>query len=133
MIKKLFLSSTLSILFVLVFSSAAFTQFKQRVHFAKGSSSATVKGIVRGYGYTNYIIGARSGQEISVNLSAANTFAVFTVFLPNGDNLEGATEQNEFSGELPESGDYVVRVYMMRSEARRKNSNAAYALKISIH
>lgn len=126
--KRLFLYSFL----LLIFSVNAFGQTKERVRFSRNSLSASVKGVARGYGYIDYVIGARSGQEITIKLSAPKTFPVFTVFLPNGGNLEGAAEQNEFTGTMPETGDYVVRVGMMRSAARRKNSSAAFTLKISI-
>lgn len=124
-------------LFVIIFAALAFSiavaaQTKQRVRFVRGSSSASVSGTIRGYDYRDYIVGARAGQTISAKLSAKGVFPVLTIFLPNGDNLEGATQMDEFTGELPTDGDYVVRVLMMRAQARRKNSVASYSLKISV-
>lgn len=107
-------------------------QTKQRVDFAPGSSSAEVKGSIRGYGYRDYIVRAAAGQSGHIRLKAANRFTVLTVFLPNGENLEGAAEVNEYNGELPAAGDYVVRVGMMRAEARRRNSAVKYLLRVSI-
>jgi hypothetical protein len=133
MIKNLFFSLVAPIALLVVLFSVDFAQTKQQIHFAKGSSSATVRGIVRSYDYVDYVVGARARQEMTVKLSSSNTFTVLTVFSQNGENLEGAAEQTEFSGELPESGNYVIRIYMMRNEARRKNSNARFTLKISIH
>ena len=117
---------------LLLFSTNILAQTKQRVRFARGASAATVGGTVRGYAFRDHIVGARSGQTISVKLNSRNIFAVLTIFTPDGDNLEGATETDEFSGELPASGDYVIRVGMMRAEARRKNSIANYSLRISV-
>lgn len=34
----------------------------------------------------------------------------------------GSTSGNTFSGELPSSGDYTIRIYMMRSAARQKKT-----------
>lgn len=131
MIKKIF-----PLFFVwtllLLFSTNVTAQSKQRVRFARGASSATVRGTVRGFAFRDYIVGAREGQTISVRLNSGNTFAVLTIFTPEGDNLEGATETDEFSGELPASGDYVIRVGMMRADARRRNSIANYSLRISV-
>ena len=107
-------------------------QTKQRVRFAAGTSGATVKGTVRGFAYKDYIVKASAGQTIDVKLASANTSSVLTVFLPNGDNLEGAAEMDDFTGELPASGDYVIRVGMMRAEARRPRSISNYTLRISI-
>ena len=127
---------------ILIFIAALFlfcltqvsAQTRKRVQFAIGSSAATVTGAVRGFAYADYVVGARAGQTLSVNLSAAarGTVPVFTVFLPDGNNLQGAAETNEFTGEIPASGNYVIRVLMMRSTARRKNSVANYSLRISI-
>lgn len=116
----------------LVFSTGILAQTKQRVNFTRGNSSATVSGTVRGYDYRDYVIGAKAGQTISAKLSAKGVFPVLTIFLPNGDNLEGAAQMDEFTGELPANGDYVIRVGMMRAAARRKNSVATYSLKISV-
>ena len=60
------------------------------------------------------------------------TRAVITILKPDGDNLEMATETDEFNGTLPVSANYVIRVLMMRSEARRRGSFTNYKLTISI-
>jgi hypothetical protein len=108
-------------------------QTASRVRFRAGTIGTTLKGTVRGYAYRDYIVGASAGQTITLSLTSAPSDSVFTVFLPNGDNLEGAAEMNDFSGELPANGDYVVRVGMMRSAARRKGSTANYVLKVKIN
>ena len=107
-------------------------QAKVRVRFARGASAAVVKGTVRGYAYRDHVVGASAGQTLSVKLRSPNTYSVFTIFIPGGDNLEGAAEMDEFAGELPASGDYVIRVGMMRAEARRRGSVSNYSLSISI-
>lgn len=114
------------------FGFTAASQARQRVSFARRASSATVSGTVRGYAYRDYIVRASAGQTLGVRLKSANTYTVFTVFQPGGDNLEGAAEMDEFSGALPSNGDYVVRVMMMRAGARRPGSFANYSLTISI-
>ena len=118
-------------LFVLFADSAA-AQGKQRVRFGRGSSSATLKGSVRGYAYRDYVVPASAGQVLNVRLRSPNTFSVLSVFLPNGDNLEGALQVDQFSGELPVSGNYVIRIGMMRAQARRRGSVSNYSLTISI-
>jgi hypothetical protein len=40
--------------------------------------------------------------------------------------------RTEWSETLAESGDYVVRVFMMQGVARRKGPNTNYTLKIEI-
>jgi hypothetical protein len=131
MTRNLVLGSLLA-LFATFAAAQLSAQTKQRVRFARGASSSTVKGTVRGYAYRDYVIGASAGQTVDVRLTSPDTFSVFTIFMPNGDNLEGATQMDEFGGELPVSGDYVIRVGMMRAEARRRGSVSNYSLTVSI-
>jgi hypothetical protein len=119
------------LILVIAVVATASAQTKQRVRFARGETSATVSGTVRGYAYVDYVLGASAGQILDVHLDK-NTSSVFTIFKPGGGNLEGAAEMNEFSIALSSSGDYVIRVMMMRAEARRSHSVSNYKLTISI-
>ena len=118
------------ILFLSV-SYAASAQSKARVRFARGATSAVVTATVRGYGYKDYVVRASAGQEMKVKVNGGAS-TVFTIFQPGGENLDGATEMDEFHTTLPTSGDYVIRVMMVRSAARRPHSVSNYTLKISI-
>ncbi len=129
--KKLVLFAILSA-FVLLVSIDASAQTKQRVRFAPGTHSVTVRGTVRGFVYRDYIVGAREGQTIALDVTATGSPSVFTVFLPNGDTMEGSAEMDGFTGELPNKGNYVIRVQMLRSAARRRGSVSNYKLSISI-
>jgi hypothetical protein len=129
--KKIFFGVLLSA-FIVFSASAAFAQTKTRVRFPAGTHGTAVKGTIRGYAYRDYVVGARGGQSMDVSLVASNSSTVVTVFAPDGNNLEGAAEADGFRGVLPGGGDYVVRVLMMRSAARRKGSVSTYTLKISI-
>ena len=114
------------------FAGTAEAQVKHRVSFARGSSSATVRGTVRGYAYRDYVVRASAGQTLELALRSANPYSVFTVLKPDGNNLNDAAVRDQFSGELPVSGEYVVRVGMMRSGARRPGSMSNFTLTISI-
>ncbi len=120
------------LLCIAAFSFEASAQAKTRVKFAKGTHGATVKGTVRGFAYRDYLVGASAGQTMDLKLTATNGATIFSVFVPGGENLEGAAQMDEFTGELPRSGDYVVRVGMMRAEARRPGSVSSYTLKITV-
>ena len=114
---------------LVVTGSAVTAQTKTRVRFARGASSANVSGTIRGYLYHDYVVRASAGQTIAVSLDP-NTKCVLTVFKPDGYNLDIGADR-EFTSELPVSGDYEVRVLLMRSEARRKTVSS-YKLTISI-
>jgi hypothetical protein len=105
----------------------------ERVSFAKGTNSKAIKGIVKGYDYVDYVIGARAGQQLTVTLTTNRTSNYFNI-MRRGDDAAyfiGSTEGNSFRGSVPTSGDQVIRVYLMRNDARRGVA-ASYTLKISI-
>lgn len=104
------------------------------VQFAKGASSATLKGSIKGDQTIDYKLRARAGQTMSVSMQAKHTAAYFNV-MPPGSKGEaifvGSSGGNEWSGALPADGEYVVRVYLMRSAARRAEA-ASYTLTIGV-
>lgn len=119
------------LMLVLSAVSSISAQTTRRVRFAKGASSATVSGQVKGYDYIDYVVGARAGQTMSVRLTGSSV-AEFVIRLPDGENLGmEATGVREWSGELPESGDYSIRVLMSRAYARR-GTTARFSLRISV-
>ena len=93
------------------------------VSFAKGSSSATMKGNFGGYDSVNYTLSARAGQTMTVKITGSSS-ANFNVFKP-GDAPGNATAVGrgsmgtDWSGALPATGKYTVQVFQMRASARR--------------
>jgi len=115
-----------------IFADDAAAQTKTRLRFPAGASSTAVKGTIKGYAYRDYIVRANADQTITASVSSANNYTVLTIFRPDGDNLDGATQMDEFSGTLPVTGDYVIRVGMMRAGARRPGAVSNFTLKVSI-
>ena len=107
---------------------------EERVHFKTGTSGATVKGHLRGREDIDYLLGAKAGQQMTVELHTDNPQNYFNI-LPPGSSDEalfvGSSSGNRFEGTLPDSGDYRVRVYLMRAAARRDES-ANYRVDIHI-
>jgi hypothetical protein len=104
------------------------------IHFAKGASSATVKGTIKGEQTVDYTIRARAGQTMSVKLATRNGANYFNVLPPGSSDVAifvGSSGGNEWSGALPADGEYKVRVYLMRSAARR-NESASYTLTVGV-
>lgn len=106
----------------------------KRVHFPKGEIGTTIKDHIKGDETIDYKLGAHAGQRMAVSLDTDNTANYFNVLAPGEENVAffiGSNEGNHFEGNLPESGDYTVRIYLMRSAARRGES-ANYSLEIAI-
>jgi len=104
------------------------------LHFAKGTSSVTVHETLKGDTTIDYKVGARTGQTMSVILETSNNANYFNVLPPGSKDVAifiGSTSGNEWSGLLPDNGEYTIRVYLMRSAARR-NETASYTLSVDI-
>jgi hypothetical protein len=106
----------------------------ERVQFKKGANSAVVEGSIKGYQIVDYVLGAKKGQYMNVSMATKHSATYFNILAP-GENevamFNGSMGQNQYEGVLPKSGDYKVRVYMMRSAARR-NEVAKYRLEMII-
>jgi hypothetical protein len=106
----------------------------EAVVFPRGKTSTTLTGTLKGDLTRDYVVRASGGQQMTVTLSSANKSAYFNV-LPPGSADEaifiGSAAGNRFSEQLPSSGAYTVRVYLMRAAARQGQS-AAFTLNIAV-
>jgi len=104
------------------------------VAFAKGASSATLKGSIKGDQDHSYFVDARAGQTMTVTLASTKGSAEMNVFAPDSDTAIslGADDPYNVAVVLPTSGRYKVQVYQMRASARR-GEMANYTLAISVH
>ncbi|WP_211263828.1 hypothetical protein [Photobacterium ganghwense] len=106
----------------------------ERVQFKKGESSAVVEGKIKGYEIVDYVLGAKAGQSMNVSMATKHTATYFNIMAPGENEVAmfvGSTSGNQYEGKLPASGDYKIRVYMMRSAARR-DEVADYRLEMII-
>ena len=107
----------------------------ERVQFKGGESSAVVEASITGYESVDYVLGAGKGQHMNVSMVTDNGANYFNILAPGENDVAmfiGSTSGNQYEGILPASGDYKVRVYMMRSAARR-NETANYRLEMIIN
>jgi hypothetical protein len=107
---------------------------RQTVQFAKGKSSAQVRGSIKGEGDAEYTLNARAGQTLAVALKTSNPSAYFNVIPPGSKGVAmfiGSSSGSEAKLLLPVDGSYVVQVYLMRNAARR-NESANYTLDVAV-
>ena len=106
---------------------------EQQVQFKKGESGTTIKGSIKGDQTVDYKLRANAGQTMVVKFKPSNASAYFNVLPPGSDEaiFIGSTSGNDFSGNLVASGEYTIRVYLMRNAARR-NESAKYTLDIGV-
>ena len=106
----------------------------ERVQFEPGATSATVEASIRGYESVDYVLGAREGQSANISMATDNGANYFNVLAPGETDVAlfiGSVNGNQYEGTLPATGDYTIRVYMMRSAARR-NEVANYRLEMIV-
>lgn len=107
----------------------------KRLSFDKGSSSARVSGSITGYETVDYLLNVRSGQSLNVSMATRNTATYFNILEPGETEVaiyNGSIEGNMYEGVTARSGDYRIRIYMMRSAARR-NEKADYGLEVAVN
>lgn len=108
-------------------------QQSTNVAFAKGASSATLKGSIKGDQDHSYFVDARAGQKMTVTLVATKGSAEMNVWAPGNDTAIslGAEDPYNVTVVLPTTGRYKVQVYQMRASARR-GETANYTLTIGV-
>lgn len=107
---------------------------QERVQFEPGESSAVVEDAIAGYEIVDYVLNAREGQYMNVSMATDNGANYFNIMAPGESEVamfNGSIKENQYEGILPKSGDYQVRVYLMRSAARR-DEVANYRLEMII-
>jgi len=132
----------LSVLLVLASTAGLFSEaqagVKETLRFAKGKSYGIAENTVIRGERDYYFITARAGQTMAVTVSSEEENAVFDVYAPGarivmddgmetieGEALDNAVEQQDWQGELPNSGRYTLVVGGTRG-------NASYRLRVGI-
>ncbi len=106
---------------------------EERVQFAAGTTGTTFQGRIEGSEIIDYLLSASAGQTMQVTFTPDNPSAYFNL-LPGSDPtalFTGSIDGNAYDGTLPTSGEYRLRVYLMRNAARRSEA-ANYTMRISI-
>jgi len=96
------------------------------VHLAPGQTSLVIQGRIRGREHIDHQITAQAGQRLSLRFKGSNLANSF-ILLPPGSSgqaiASGDLLGNRYDAVLPADGVYTVRVFLMRSAARRHESS----------
>ena len=105
---------------------------QERVAFAAGASSTTIKGRISGDDTVDYLVRASAGQTLAVTLAGTPSTG-FNVLPPGSPDAAMFVSNggDPFSSLLPADGDYAIRVYLVRAAARR-GAAAAFTLSIRV-
>ncbi|MEG4580179.1 hypothetical protein QUA71_11280 [Microcoleus sp. MON1_C5] len=100
------------------------SQRQQEIQFKRGASSAEVKGGVARGEVMIYLINAKQGQTMNVEIQSVEGNAAFKVVDPNTNAV--AEGEKSWSGEVPQTGQYQIVVGTERG-------GASYTLSVSIN
>jgi hypothetical protein len=105
---------------------------EERVQFAAGTASAKIEGELKGDATVDYVVNGAAGQTLLVRELASGKVN-FNVLPPGsvGGAMFADDGSKEFSAQLPDDGDYLVRVYLPRPAARRDEAGK-YSLTIEV-
>jgi hypothetical protein len=95
----------------------------QRVKFARGRTTAVLKGRVKDGNTKLYVLGASQGQTMSVHVTSKGKGVQFTLSSAQ-DIISDPTD--DWSGDLPDNGDYTIAVFSSKSQAQ------PYTLEVTI-
>ncbi|ULQ55984.1 hypothetical protein KJS94_15145 [Flavihumibacter rivuli] len=104
------------------------------IRFEPGKSAITLSGSIKGYQYIDYTLKAEKGQQLTVSMVTKHTSTYYNILPPGSQDVaiyNASINGLQYSGELTESGEYTIRVYMMRSAARRKEK-ASFTLQVGV-
>jgi len=124
-------SFVLSILVILALTTGAVVAQKgvslvRRINFAKGRTTSVQKGSIRRGVSHDYLLKASSGQSMTVHLAASGGVC-FDLFTPGQSNILAECSK-DWSGELPQSGDYRINVLPDTTTER----NISYTLEVTV-
>jgi hypothetical protein len=90
-----------------------------RVQFARGESEATLSGKIKDYDTVDYLLNARVGQQMTIKISRNSNFLQAIIIGPSGGSICSEPCAFPWKDTLSSTGNYRLRVGLVRSEARR--------------
>lgn len=114
--------------------STATSQTVSPINFARGASSATVNGSIRGNQFIDYRIAVRAGQQMNVSFRATRGSPYFNILEPGSNDVaiyNSSMGDQRYSGTTAKNGAYTIRVYQMRATGRR-GEVANYQLNVAV-
>lgn len=130
--KTLFAYAISSLLLATPCATAGGNIHQERIRLETGASTITITGKIKGYQTVDYRVQAKAGQSLVATFRPDKLSAYFNVLPPGSDEamFVGSSSGSQFEARLAVTGEYTIRVYLMRNAARR-NESAKYTLNIT--
>ena len=134
-LQHLLINITVTLLLLAAVTTTVFAQDvrKESVDLDEIKRLSLVPGQIAGHEVVDYEVMGERSQILSVDLMTTNAANYFNVLPPGSSEalFVGSTQGTVADVRLRESGTYLIRVYLMRSAARR-GETAEYSLGISL-
>jgi hypothetical protein len=121
-------------LFLLASAGMTSVRAQKRIRFPPGRTTVILKGRTTGgpsesggMNPVSYVLRARKGQQMTLHLTSAKGNAVFGLYLPGMDLVEGAQNQTDWSGQLTRTGDYEIIVF-----PQDEVTNTTFTLEVTV-
>jgi hypothetical protein len=97
-------------------SAPDISDWQEQVGFDPGTSGTTLTRTMEAGGAFEFLLRAREGQFLRVSVTPQEGEMYYTIRYPDGSLLlEGTDASEEYNGQLPQSGDYMVEVVSKES------------------
>lgn len=121
-------------LLILLLMSGPTAWAQKRVKFPPGRTTVVLKGRTTGgpsesggMNPVSYVLRARKGQQMTLHLTSAKKNAVFGLYAPGMDLVDGAQSVVDWSGTLPKTGNYEIIVF-----PQDEVTNTTFTLEVTI-
>jgi hypothetical protein len=103
------------------------------VRFPTGATEASYTDSFSGYGYIDYVFDAKANQSLTAEITKADGNKATLTVMRNGNPVEAdASQVQGWTGILPDTGRYTIRVGQTRNEARSSDKPVKFSILIRI-
>jgi len=103
------------------------------VRFPTGATEASYTDSFSGYGYIDYVFDAKASQNLTAEITKADGNKATLTVMRNGNPVEtDASEVQGWTGILPDTGRYTIRVGQTRNDARSSDKPVKFSILIRI-
>ncbi|CAN5422200.1 hypothetical protein BH10ACI1_BH10ACI1_08380 [soil metagenome] len=106
------------------------TVIEKEIKFARGENTASLDGNAKYQMSYVYKLTAKEGQTMDINLTGNNSELTFSLIAPDEETMKDGFGVKEWSGKLPQSGEYSIVVVMNDDTAK---SGVPFTLDVEIN